>query len=287
MNRKTFFQFTAPGNFVLLALMIFPLVISFWFSLHYITFSNIFAPKFIGLENYKEILGDSQFWKALQWTLLIIFIAVPVHLFFGFIGALLLDQYTGPIRSVFLSLLLLPIMVIPVVGTVMFRQLFDPSGLAAWFFKELTGGTFVFNEYSMKAVILFHTIWTSAPFALITFFAGMQTVSEDLVEAAAIDGANRFQQVQHILIPHLRSLIVLNTLVAIMDFFRLFDNVFVLTRENITFRADTIMTYNFRIALMVQELGKGNAIAIITVIAILIVLIPFLYYTFHLQIEGR
>lgn len=287
MNRKTFFQFTAPGNIVIMALLIFPLVMAFWFSLNYLTFNNILAPVFSGLENYKEILADPQFWGSLQWTMLIILIAVPAHIFFGFVGALLLDQYSGKVRSILLSILLLPILVVPVIGTVMFKQLFDTTGLFSWLFRTITGDSLIFNEFSMKLVIITHTIWISTPFALITFFAGLQTISEELLDAAAIDGAGILKQIQYIIIPHLKSLIVLNVLVAIMDFFRLFDNVYVLTRANPVFRADTIMTYNFRIALMVQNLGKGNAVAIITVVAILVVLVPFLYYTYRLQVEDR
>jgi len=287
MNRKTFFQFTAPSNIVIFTLMIFPLALAFWFSLNYLTFSNINAPVFIGLENYRETVTDPQFWQAIKWTLLIIAIAVPTHIILGFVAALHLDQYTGRIRSVLLSMLLLPILVVPVIGTVMFKQLFDPSGLAAWFFKVVSGKDFIFTEFSMKLVILVHTIWISAPFALITFFAGLQTIPQELVDAAAIDGASRLQQIRHIVIPHLRSLFILNTLLAIMDFFRLFDNVFVLTRGNPTYKADTIMTYNFRVAMTVQDLGKGNAVAIVTVVAILLVLVPFLYYTYRVQIEER
>ncbi|HZQ05231.1 MAG TPA: hypothetical protein VFD70_01540, partial [Anaerolineae bacterium] len=95
MNSRTFLQFTAPSTLVIVALMIFPLVIAFWFSLHYITFTNIFSPVFTGFKNYEEILSDPQFWGALQWTVVIILIAVPAHIFLGFVGALLLDQYTG------------------------------------------------------------------------------------------------------------------------------------------------------------------------------------------------
>lgn len=287
MNRKTFFQFTAPSNIVIFTLMIFPLALALWFGLNYLTFSNINTPIFVGLDNYREILTDPRFWQALQWTLLIIAVAVPAHILLGFVAALLLDQYSGRVRSILLSMMLMPILVVPVIGTVVFKQLFDPSGLVAWFFRVVIGQDFIFTEFSMKAVILLHTIWISTPFAMIIFFAGLQTIPQELVDAAAIDGAGRLQQIRHIVIPHLRSLFILNTLIGIMDLFRLFDNVFVLTRENPIYKADTLMTYNYRVAMMVQELGKGNAIAILTVIAILVVLVPFLYYTYRVQIEER
>lgn len=285
MDRKTFFQFTAPSNLVMLALMVFPLAIAVWFGLHYMTFSNIQHPEFIGLDNFTEILGDPKFWQAFLWTLEIIAVTVPAQLVIGFLVALLLDQVTGRLRSVFLAALLLPMVVVPVVGTIVFKQLFEPSGLVAWFYRSVFSQPFIFNELSMKVVILIHTTWLNTPFVLVIFFAGLQTLPPELTEAAAIDGAGRLQQIRHIVIPHLQTLAVLTGLISVMDTFRLFDNVFVLTRQNPIFNADTILTYNFRVAMAVQQLGRGNAVAILTVIAILIVLIPFLYYTYREQIE--
>ncbi|MBL8055633.1 MAG: sugar ABC transporter permease [Anaerolineales bacterium] len=285
MDRKTFFQFTAPSNLVMLALMVFPLAIAVWFGLHYMTFSNIQHPEFIGLDNFTEILGDPKFWQAFLWTLEIIAITVPAQLVIGFLVALLLDQVTGRLRSLFLAALLLPMVVVPVVGTIVFKQLFEPSGLVAWFYRTVFSQPFIFNELSMKVVILIHTTWLNTPFVLVIFFAGLQTLPPELTEAAAIDGAGRLQQIRHIVIPHLQTLAVLTGLISVMDTFRLFDNVFVLTRQNPIFNADTILTYNFRVAMAVQQLGRGNAVAILTVIAILIVLIPFLYYTYREQIE--
>jgi multiple sugar transport system permease protein len=115
----------------------------------------------------------------------------------------------------------------------------------------------------------------------------MQTISLELVDASSIDGANRLQQIRNIIIPHLRSLIILEAAIGIMDAFRIFDNVFVLTRNNPVFRANTIMTYNFNVAMNVRRLGKANATAIIATIAIMVVLIPFLYFMYREQVEDR
>ena len=139
----------------------------------------------------------------------------------------------------------------------------------------------------MKGLILGHTIWIASPFALVVFFAGLQTVPRELVDAAAIDGANRLQQIRNIILPHLRSLFLLNAIIGVMDMFRLFDNVFVLTRMNPIYHADTILAYNYRIAMIVKRLGKGNAVAVITVIFIMVALIPFLIFMYRDQIEER
>jgi multiple sugar transport system permease protein len=286
MDRRTFFRFTAPSNFVMISLMIFPLAISFYFGLHFMTFANIREPLFVGLDNFQEVLSDPKFWQAFWWTLFIVATTVPAHLVVGFVMALLLDQLKGWLRPVYLSGFLLPMIVVPVIGSVIFRKLYEPSGLAAWFFRAVIDQPFVFNEISMKIIIVLHTIWLITPFAFIILFAGLQTLPPELTEAAAIDGATRWQQIRHVIIPHLRTLIILTSLISVMDMFRLFDNVFILTQQNPIFNADTVLTYNFRIAMTVRRLGLGNSMAIITVIAILIVLIPFLYYTYREQIEG-
>lgn len=287
MQRKVFFQFTAPSNIVMITLMIVPLALAVWFGLNYITYTNVAEPAFVGLSNYQEVLGDPAFWESLRWTLVVILVVVPAHIILAFILATILDQITGRIRAFYLAALLIPMIVVPVIGTIVFKQLFDPSGLIAWFLRIVFEESFVFTETSMKALILFHTIWMSTPFALVIFFAGLQTLPDELVDASAIDGASRLQQVRHIIIPHLRSLFLLNAILGVMDMFRLFDNVFVLTRMNPIYHADTILTYNYRIAMVVRRLGKGNAVAVLTVVFIMVALIPFLMYMYREQIEER
>ncbi|MEM7536155.1 MAG: sugar ABC transporter permease [Chloroflexota bacterium] len=287
MKLKTFWQFTAPSNVVMITLMIIPLGLAIWFGLNYITFTNATDPDFVGLANYREVLSDADFWAALRWTMVIILVVVPAHIIIAFIEALILDQVTGRIRAVYLAAMLIPMIVVPVIGTIVFRQLFDPSGLIAWFLRVVLEEKFVFTEFSMKTLLIIHTIWISTPFALVIFFAGLQTLPRSLVDASAIDGANRLQQIRHVVIPHLSSLFLLNAILGVMDMFRLFDNVFVLTRMNPIYHADTILTYNYRIALVVRRLGKGNAMAVITVVFIMFVLIPFLIYMYREQVEER
>ena len=139
----------------------------------------------------------------------------------------------------------------------------------------------------MQVLILIHTIWIASPFALVVFFAGLQTLPLELLDAASIDGANRLQRIRHVAIPHLRSLFLFNAIIAVMDFFRLFDNVFVLTRMNPIYHADTLQTYLFRIGMTVRRVGKANAGAVLTVVFIMVALIPFLIFMYREQIEER
>ena len=287
MKRKTFYQFTGPSIFLMLALMIFTLIMAIWLGLNYVTYYNINTPVFTGLSNYVDVLADPQFWRALQFTLLLIVICVPAQMILGFVMALFLDQIAARVRGVYLAAMLLPFIIVPVVGTMMFKQLWEPSGLLAYIYQVITGEAFFYTEKSEKALIILQTIWSATPFSLVVFFAGLQTLSPELLEAAAIDGANRRQQIRHIALAHLQPLIVFVGLISVMDTYRLFDNAFVFTQLNPIYHANTLMLYAYQVAMQVQRLDKASAMAILMVIGIMVVLVPFLISTYRSQVEER
>ncbi|RME53903.1 MAG: sugar ABC transporter permease, partial [Caldilineae bacterium] len=156
MDRKTFYQFTSPSIVIMLALMIAPLGMAIWLGFHFMTFRNINTPEFVGLRNYLEVLADPQFWQSFWFTMQFILITVPVQILLGFFVALLLDQTSSRIRGFYLSAMLLPFIVVPVVGTLMFKQLFEPSGLVYWFFRNVLGHRFILTEQSVKTLIMVH-----------------------------------------------------------------------------------------------------------------------------------
>ena len=95
------------------------------------------------------------------------------------------------------------------------------------------------------------------------------------------------QKIWYVVLPHLRSLFVFIALIGIMDAYRVFDSIYVLTKQNPLFKADTVMYYNFKVALSFGQFGKANAMAMLTVIGIFVVLIPFLVTTYRQQTEER
>lgn len=287
MKAKTFYQFISPSLLAMGLLMVLPLSMAIWLGLNFLTFRNIDTPQFVGLANYVEVLTDERFWQAVRFTILYIVIAVPALIVNGFILALLLDQITKRIRGVFITTFLFPMVIVPVVGTLMFKQLFVPSGVVSWFFREILEQRFIFTELSVKTLIMLNAIWGGTPFPFIVLYAGLLTLPQEQVEAALVDGANRWQQIWHVIIPHLRSLLVFLGLILTMDSYRIFDSVFVLSEMNPVFKADSVMVYIFRTAMSVQRLGKANAMAILTVIMILVILIPYLVRTYRDQIEER
>ena len=286
MSRRTFFAFVSPSVIIMLLLMVLPLVTAVWLGFNFITFKNLATPQWVGLENYIEVLSDPEFWASLRFTVLYIVITVPLVILIGFFIALLLDQVTK-FRGVFVAASLLPFIVTPVVGTLMFRNVFDRTGLYTYLLRILFDYKLTMNTETVPLLIMLHGIWYSTPFAMITLFVGLQSLPQEPVEAATVDGANLVQKIWYVVIPHLRSLFIFIALIGIMDAYRVFDSIYVLTKQNPLFKADTVMYYNFKMALSFGQLGKANAMSILTVIGIFVVLIPFLVITYRQQTEER
>ena len=284
MTKGTFTFFVGPSVFIMLALMTLPLLASVVLGLHYITFRNLDAPIWIGFQNYQEVLADPEFWDSLEFTLLFIAATVPLRIALGLMFALLLDQVRR-FRGVFIAAALVPFVMTPVVGTLIFRDMFDRGGPYWYWMQQLFDYRLFMNSTTVPLLIIFHSIWTAMPFAMIVLFAGLQTLPQESLEAARVDGASWLRQLWHIAIPHLRSLFVFIALISIMDAYRVFDSVFVLTRQNPIFDAETIMYYNFQVAMNFGRLGKANAMSVLTVIGIFVVLIPFLAMTYREQME--
>jgi ABC-type sugar transport system permease subunit len=287
MKQSTFFRFSAPSIIMMTLLMVIPLLMAIWLGMQFMTFNNINDPQFVGLRNYIDVLQDPRFWQSFGFTALYMVVVVPAQLILGFTVALLLDQVSGFTRGIYMAIFLLPFIIVPIVGTLMFKQLFEPSGLITYLYQTIFDTKFRYNEVSVKVLILINGIWYVTPFAIVTYFAGLQTLSQDLLEASSIDGANRWHKIRHIVLPHVQSLTIFILLISIMDAYRIFDNVFVLSELNPIYKADTIMTYNFQTAVTVQRLGKANAMAILTVIGIMVVLIPNLIQSYKEQTEER
>jgi multiple sugar transport system permease protein len=285
MDRKTFAGFIAPSIVVMAVLMVFPLVTTIVLSFNRILLRDLSGGEWIGFQNYIDVLSDPDFWAAFRLTMLYVVIVVPFIIVLGLGLANLLDRVKRG-RGLYLAALLLPFIVTPVVGTLMVRNLFDRGGLMAWLWDVVTDAPFVITGDNVKWVLILHGIWAITPFAVIVFFAGMQVLPEERIEAADMDGAGFWAKQWFVVIPHLTSLILFVLLITIMDAYRVFDSSFVFG-QSVGEAAHTLQVYNLNVALTLGRVGKANAIAVITVIGIFVVLIPFLVKSYREQIAER
>ena len=279
MKRKEFIAFIGPSLLIMILLMVVPLFFTIFLSFQ--QFSYGITPKFIGLSNYKDILINSRFWNATYFTLIYTLITTPIKLVIGLGVAILLTKITR-FRGIFISGSMLPFIVAPVVGTMIFSWLFkEPWGFYSQILVSLGINIHWFaTEWPARWLLMFHGVWSGVSFVFLVLFAGLQAMPGDSLEAADIDGANRWQRLWYVILPYLSPLIQFVVLMNIQDSFRLFDSVAIMTRGGPGSATETLMYYNYDLAFGQQSLGAGSAVSILTVIGIFVLMIPSLYKTY-------
>ena len=285
MKLRTFLSFTFPSILLMFGLMLAPLILAVYLGFHRFAYDGTL--NWAGWQNYVDVLGDDKFWVSLEFTLIYTFITLPVQLILGLAVALGINRIKNKwTRGAVISSSLLPFIVTPVVGTLVFAWLFRDFGFVSYVL-ELVGLKvhWFASQFAARTLLILHSIWHVTPFAIIVFFAGLQSVPQDSLEAAIVDGASRWQRLVYVTIPHLRSLIIFVTIISLMDAYRIFDPIVVMTRG--THGTESLQFYNYRVAILQDSVAKGSAVALLTVVGILVLLIPFLYLTYKEQIEER
>ena len=228
-------------------------------------------------------LFNLPFYNALIFTLTYTFVATPFVILLGLIVAFSINNLTRSIRGPVIFAGLLPMIITPLIGALVLFWMIDGNGIIGSAVQFVVGDP----DLSLKAstpmvwvVILIYGIWHSTPFAMIVFYAGLQTVSSDQIEAAMIDGGSRWDRMRYVVLPHLMPLIIFVTLIHLMDAFRVFEPI-------IGFSAEAhVKSISFLIyeSLVIQEdklWGTGSATSVVTVIMVLILLTPVLIRTWR------
>lgn len=257
--------------------------------------------RFVGADYYRAVLGmdtrvvetpqatsadrpDNEFWAALKFTLVYIAATTPCILVLGFLLALGANQLTQAAKGAFIAASLLPFIITPVVGALSIKWLFRDNGLVPYLLSHV--GVQVFwmaQAWSARLLIILYGIWHVAPFAFIVFYAGLQSVPADSLEAATIDGANAWQRFRYVTLPHMMPLVVFVLLIHVMDAYRVFEPVVVLTQGAFT---TSVQYLTYHILLQESNPFKASAAAVLTVAGILVLLVPLLMKTWREQRKG-
>jgi multiple sugar transport system permease protein len=265
---------------------------------------------FVGLEYYRKVLGldhtdaaqageppdaggkplrrgdpaDNEFLGALKFTMIYTFATLPFVLIIGFLLALAVNGATQRLKGMFITASLLPFIITPVVAALSIKWLFRDNGLVPYLLSQF--GIQVFwmaQAWSARLLIIVYGIWHVVPFAFIVLYAGLQSVPQDALEAATIDGATRWQKLRFVTVPHLMPLFVFITLIHLMDAYRVFEPVIVLTQGAFT---TSVQYLTYYILLLENNPYKASAAAVLTLVGILVLLIPLLVKTWREQKGG-
>jgi len=222
--------FLIPSLLFLSLTSLIPLIYTFWISF---TNYSIYRPgqtEYIGFQNYISGIQDWEFITAAKNSLIIISISLFAEFLIGLTLALILFK-DKPTYRTWRTFLLIPCIIAPVVVGVLWRLLLNPDyGLFTLGLKNIgLDRQWLSDPFWAKISVIFVEVWTWTPFIMLIFVAGLKSLSDTPLEAAKIDGANGFQIFWYITLPMLKPVIVIVLLLRLMDAFKMFDNVYVLT----------------------------------------------------------
>mgnify|MGYP001243630760 FL=1 len=221
------------------------------------------------------------FYKALAFTLTYTFLVTPFVIIFGFLIALAVNSLANWVKGPTIFFSLLPMIVTPLIGSLILFWMIDAEGILGSTLQRI----FNDNSLSLKAspvltwiMLIVYGIWHSTPFSFIVFYAGLQTVPEETIEAAMLDGASLWQQKRHVIIPYLMPLIIFVTLIQLMDNFRVFEPI---VGFNASANATSLswIIFNDLRGEDVQLFGSAAATSMLTIIGIAVLLTPVLIKT--------
>jgi multiple sugar transport system permease protein len=257
------FWFMLPAAGFLLLFLVYPLGLGTWLSF---TDARIGTPgKFIGLENYEWIIGDSKFQTAVFFTLFYTIVASVLKFAIGLYLALLLN-HNMPFKAILRAIVLIPFIVPTVLSAIAFWWIFDSQfSIVSWSLRKMgliaTNIDFLGDTWNARWSVIFANVWRGVPFIAITLLAGLQTVSPTLYEAATIDGANRWQMFRYVTYPLLTPIIAVVMTFSVLFTFTDFQLIWVLTRGGPANATHLMATLGYQRAIGGGYLGEGSAIA--------------------------
>lgn len=263
--------FLLPSMVLIIGLFLIPLVMTVWMSLYH--WPLLGRKKFIGLENYVELMGDTQLWNSLGFTLLYTALVTAAILLVAFPLALLVDR---PLRSAsfFRTVYFMPVVTGFGAASTLWMWLLNPdSGV---FSRLLLGLGLVDSAprplesfWPALAVIILMVVWKTAGFTMVILLTGLQSISPDVVEAAKIDGASVFSRFRRITLPLMRNSLLLALILNITSSMLAFDQFFIITQGGPGNSTISAVFSIYLASFSSYRLGYGSALSF----ALLVVLV--------------
>ena len=257
------FLFMVPAAGFLILFLVYPLGLGIWISF---TDARIGDPgKFVGIENYEWIIGDSKFQTAVFFTIFYTLVASMIKFAVGLYLAVLLNENL-PFKAIFRAIVLIPFIVPTVLSAIAFWWLFDPQfSIISWTLKKwgLINGNidFLGDTWNARFSVIFANVWRGVPFIAITLLAGLQTVSPSLYEAATLDGASRWQIFWRITYPLLTPIIAVVMTFSVLFTFPDFQLIKVLTNGGPAGATELMATMSYNTAILGSRIGEGSAVS--------------------------
>ncbi|MDI6029498.1 sugar ABC transporter permease [Corticibacterium sp. UT-5YL-CI-8] len=264
---------------LVIALVLFwPVGYAFYLSFQHYKLGDV-AVRFAGFSNYLYIFNEQRFWSALQTTMIIAFSALTLELISGLLLALGLYKLKKGAGAL-IVVLFLPFVVTPVVSALFLKWMFVSNwGLLDATLTSIGLPTldWLGSPTIAKVTVVLADAWVSTPLIILTLFAALQQIDSSQLEAARIDGATGTQTLRFVMLPALAPMLVFVASVRLMDMFRQFDLIFVLTGGGPGTATTTVTMLTYQWAFRLFDVAKSSALGIVTMLIVfmIVVLIAF------------
>lgn len=268
------FVYIGPAFLVLAIILFYPLGYSFWLSFHKWNLREFkLGIPFVGFTNYINLFNNSEFLTSLWITLKFMIIAISIEFALGMALALLLNHDLKG-KGIIRSLILLPMMCTNVVIGLTWRLLLNfQYGLVNYYIGLLGLKPVEWlssPSVAMSSIVLVD-VWNTTSFVALMLLAGLQSLPDEPFEAARIDGASSWQTFTNLTLPLLRPTILVALLWRIIDTFRIFDVIYLLTAGGPARMTETVSIYTYRYGFQTFNLGFASAASYIMILLMLIV----------------
>ena len=272
-----------PMALLMILLVYYPIAVTFTYSLRKMKLTRPADTAFIGLANYRAVLGSSDFWYSLQNTFFLMLLVVLLTMICGFATALILNR-EHRFSGLFLAVAILPWAMPPIVNGIIWRFIFFPgfgfvNKLLIFLHVIETPVDWLSKRWLLLTVVSLVTAWRSAPFCAIVCLAGLKSIPRELYEAARIDGSTDLSSFRYITLPLILPFIGVGTASASVTAINIFDEIVALSGF-----ADTgknVLIQNYLTTFSFLDFGKGSALTYI------IMLISAIFGVFYLRSLNR
>jgi multiple sugar transport system permease protein len=274
----------APLLMMLAGLLLWPVYLGIKTSFTHDVLSE-FATYGAGLENYKNLIKEPNFWLSLRFTMIYAIVATVLEVILGFALALLFDRIF-PGKRVLFSLMLVPIMIAPSLMAVMYRLILNENiGVIPGVLQRLGIEFSIFEQQNVFGSLIALDVLEFTAFTFLLSYSALQNMPGEIYEAAAIDGANSRQVLTRITLPILRPAIAIIFLLRILDSIRTFDSVFILTGGGPGTSTQTVGIYIYKTAFVYGDFGLAASAAVVLVL-LLAPFMPSIIKQFNLHQGG-
>jgi multiple sugar transport system permease protein len=275
--------FLAPSLIGMLLFIVYPILSSFWLAFH--DWNLLASPRFVGLDNFSELLRDNDFWRALRYTLNFIALYVPLVFVLGLALALFLNQKARGMIVVRTGTFL-PVVASWVVVSLIWKWIFNPAyGLVNYPLSLIgvEGPAWLFEPQTALYAMVITSVWKDVGYIALLYLGGLQGISETYYEAARIDGANGWQSFWRITLPLLSPTMFFVAITLLINYFQIFDQVWLMPmRDSAADRqVEVIVTEVVKNAFSYSRMGYASAMS--WVLFVLIFIITFI----QLQLQKR